>query len=1060
MSRLRKHVLIIDDNREDLLVYSRWLRTTKHGELTVFTASSAESALAACAVDLPDCIVLDYHLGEQTGLEVMAELAAKGVCAPVVAITGNGSERIAVDILKGGASDYLVKSEMSAADLRAAVAAQLANAAIRSAELERERLVERVTLATQGAQVGIWDYEFATDTLVWDKIMFALYGFADAAFTPNYRKWSQSLHADDRSRVKREFSEALSSGTSFDMEFRVVWPNAELRHIRMKATVTRNSCGTAVRMIGTNWDVTEVRTLAEQLRAVADNDRAKAGRLAEQNRLMALAEQLVHVGHWRFDVLSREMRWSAEAYRAFGLPAATQPTPENTIAAFHPDDRKEVTAIIGLSANTFARELRVLRPDGTIRHVVSTGHSECAPDGTPIAIVGVLQDVTETKNAERERERLIERISVATEAAQVGVWEWDIAANALLWDQTMYGLYGLDQGQSPTSYELWAAAVHVDDRERAEREIAQAASCDRPFDTEFRIIWPNGNVHTIHAMARVVRDDGGAAVRMIGTNWDTTEVRTLAERLRRKSEGLLEAKQYAEDTSRAKSEFLANMSHEIRTPMNGIIGLTSLLADSELTAEQRRHVNLLADSGRSLLAIINDILDLSKVEAGKIDLESIALSPAGLIDGAMSIVRADATAKGLALRTQIAADVPAWVNGDPTRLRQILLNLLTNAIKFTHEGRVEVAVSSVMGEEGVLRFAISDTGIGIAPDRRELLFKNFSQIDPSIARNYGGSGLGLAISKRLAEAMSGTMGVTSALGAGSTFWFTARLPLTTSPAAAPLTEECRLSAARRILVVDDNATNCLVVNGMLTRDGHTVVLSHDGAEAVAAVKASRFDLVFMDMQMPVMDGLEATRRIRALPHPACEVPIVALTANAMHEQVAKCRAAGMNDHLAKPIERDFLRRIVATWATDPHAKTGAAIAAAGSVSGARVACHIDFELLLERFHGDDLIVTALVGSASQSIETGLRRVDAGVEAHDVDAVIQAAHYLKGTFGELGAAALSETARRVERAAKPEFWAVVPALLDELRNDVDTMCMEIGAFIDANAAVAEAGKIVR
>jgi CheY-like chemotaxis protein len=406
-------------------------------------------------------------------------------------------------------------------------------------------------------------------------------------------------------------------------------------------------------------------------------------------------------------------------------------------------------------------------------------------------------------------------------------------------------------------------------------------------------------------MGTLLHDPAGAGSRMVGATWDITEVRVLADDLRAE-------KERAEAATRAKSDFLARMSHEIRTPMNGIIGFATLVLDGELSAEQRHHVTLLGDAGRSLLAIINDILDFSKLEAGKIELEVVPLNLSALVDGALSIVRGDARPKGIMLDGRIAADLPAWVNGDPTRLRQTLLNLLTNALKFTDRGSIRVSVQrDAQAPHERIRFEIADTGIGIAADKRHLLFRDFSQLEKSTTRRYGGTGLGLAICKHLAEAMGGTIGVESEPGAGSVFWFTARLP----PVAAP-TLACSDSpelpvASRRILVADDNRVNQIVVEALLTRDGHTVVLVENGAQATAAVRSGRFDLVLMDMQMPVMDGIEATRAIRTLPAPAGTVPIVALTANAMDAEVEACYSAGMNGHLAKPIDRDLLRRSVA-----------------------------------------------------------------------------------------------------------------------------------------------------
>jgi CheY-like chemotaxis protein/anti-sigma regulatory factor (Ser/Thr protein kinase) len=345
--------------------------------------------------------------------------------------------------------------------------------------------------------------------------------------------------------------------------------------------------------------------------------------------------------------------------------------------------------------------------------------------------------------------------------------------------------------------------------------------------------------------------------------------------------------------------------------MNGIIGFTTLLLESDVTAQQRHQLILLRESGTALLAIINDILDYSKIEAGKLDLEAIPLSVAALVDGALSIVRAEAAAKGLALEAVLAPDLPGWVRGDPVRLRQILLNLLTNAIKFTEAGSVRIQVA--IDDGASLRFSVTDTGIGIPDDRQAQLFQDFYQVDRSTTRRYGGTGLGLAIVKRLAAAMGGTIGVESVVGQGSTFWFTAELPIVEMATATAAPADRPSIAPRRILVAEDVPANQMIVRGLLEIDGHAVTVAANGVEAVAAMRAGDFDLVLMDMQMPVMDGIDAALAIRRLDTDAAEIPIVAVTANAMAEDIDRCRAVGMNDHLAKPIELEALRRAVARW---------------------------------------------------------------------------------------------------------------------------------------------------
>lgn len=651
-------------------------------------------------------------------------------------------------------------------------------------------------------------------------------------------------------------------------------------------------------------NVNEVHQTQERLRSQEQSHQALETAYEREHARLEMVMEGVDLGVWFCDLPFAELAWDVRCKAHFGLPPEERVTMDTFYKYIVDEDREPTRRAIAQSIESamgYDIIYRTLGPDGILRWIRAVGRTSYDLQGKPVRFDGITLDVSREHQAELARQKMEERCVSLVRATSSIVWTCDSQGRFVEpqreWESYTGSPWNSHRGLG------WKGCIHPEDVDA--------------LWTSFEKAWLHRDLFLAHARlwsqeAKAYRHSEFRAVPLMN------EVNVLREWIgavsdvhdRRESElALIHA-------SRMKSQFLANMSHELRTPMAGVQGMLDLLYDTQLTEHQRESLDTIYDCSRSLLAVLDDVLDLSRIEANKLVLNERVYDLQKKIDKTMALFRLQAQERGLWLRAKIEGGVPTALVGDPDRIRQLLTNLVSNALKFTHQGGVELRVSH-QGER--LRFAVQDTGIGIAETDLAKLFQPFVQVEATTARKYGGTGLGLSIVKRLVELMGGTLDAESAPGQGSTFWF--ELPIRhPSPddlkkSTLPEAPRRQLPAAR-VLVVEDNLVISKILVSQLQKFGLSVESVDRGAKAIEAVVHHSFDVIFMDCQMPELDGYQTTARLRKA---GCHLPIIALTAHAMSGERERCLEAGMDDYLTKPLSLEDLRNKLEQWLLDSPA---------------------------------------------------------------------------------------------------------------------------------------------
>lgn len=862
----------------------------------------------------------------------------------------------------------------------------------------------RLNEAQELAKMGSFDFDVATGEIAWSEGIYHILNRSLDLKPPTYSEYLKYIHPDDYQMYLDTWVSLYDNNETYSVSYRILCENGELKYLNVINKLRHDESGKLIKVFGTVIDETERKVSEELLRL-------------NESRLVE-AQEIAKTGNWEIELKQKKVFWSQVIFKIWQRDFSLgPPTYDEFMDSIHPNDRSLVWNTIKEVIKTGLKqevEFKVLTKDGETRYVFSICLPSFDLNKNVVKVYGTSTDITEQKLVEKELTDNKQLLIEAQELAKLGSWQLNLKTGKTIWSVGSYIIWERNQLLPPPTMEELIQTIDADDRQYVQDAISDSIINKRDFNVEYRITTYSGKQKIINGKGLVQLGLNDEPESIFGTVQDITDRKKVEEEL-------FATRKQAEESIRAKEYFLANIGHELRTPLNGILGMARLLQKTEISAIQRSYIDVLNTTAGNLLVIINDILDSAKIESGTLTFENIVFDPLQVADTAIQVQLYKAEEKDLVLR-HLHEGVPIpKVIGDPYRLNQVLINLLSNAVKFTNTGEIVLVnkVKELSGDQVIIEFSVHDTGIGIPHEKQSSIFESFTQLNLSGPNQFSGTGLGLSISKNLVEKQGGAIGVKSSPGVGSTFTFAIPYKM------AELVEQTDVKQGivradelgpLRVLLAEDNRVNQYITEAMLQDWGFKVDIANNGAEAVDLFSKKDYDIILMDIQMPELNGIEATRIIRADLNPKkASVPIIALTANTTRQIQRSLVTDGMNDFLVKPFKEETLYKKIAIHILGKE-KINSTLKRKFPTRKRPIPIGVrlyNLSLLREDARDNPEFIKRMLNIFLETIPPIIDKMQDHFEKGEMDAISTLAHKIKPTLDGAGIVSLKDTVRNIE-----------------------------------------------